>query len=176
MAHSRWIVVGALILVSACSDVRHGERAGKTERRAESLPPTPSETRSHGAESAAPEQTGAALPAGRWERDPAEETRVLRALDLSIEEGELAELIRLAREDPSPAVREAAVVTLGDSDEGRAIDALIAAAEDAERRVALAAIAQLAFKDDRQARSTLERLAASGEPAVAAAAREALEP
>ncbi len=96
-------------------------------------------------------------------------------LDLSADEGDLAELIRVSHEDPSPAVREAAVVALGDSDESRAVDALIAASQDSERSVVLAAIEQLSWSEDRQARAALERLAGSPDGEIAAAAREALE-
>jgi hypothetical protein len=84
-------------------------------------------------------------------------------------------LVERAARDPDPAVREAAVKAIGDSEEPRALDALIAAASDADSRVVLAAVDQLGWFDDRRAQDTLRRLADSANAEIAAAARDELD-
>lgn len=83
---------------------------------------------------------------------------------------DLATLVEIARNDPDPALREAAVVALANAEDGRAIDALIAASRDPERRVALAAIELLSWTEDRSARAAIEAAARSDDPEVAGAA------
>jgi HEAT repeat protein len=170
------------LFAGACDDSRCGGEpapvAIEAAARARAPASSPVMGNSEAAAPVAPAEAPANVPPAAsdsfWHLDAAQEVRVLRAFDVA-QSGDLAELIRLALEDPSPAVREAAVVGLGDNGEGRAIDALIAASEDAERRVALAAIAQLALVDDRQAREALARRAGSQDPAIASAARDALQ-
>ncbi len=96
--------------------------------------------------------------------------RIGQVMAMNPEGDELVRLTQLVREDPNPAIREAAVVALANTEDGRAIDALIAAATDKEHRVALAAIELLSWSDDRQARATLEALASSEDEAIASAA------
>ncbi len=96
--------------------------------------------------------------------------RVARVMAMRPEGDDLFTLVDLVRDDPDPAVREAAVVALANAEDGRAIDALIAASRDPERRVALAAIELLSWTEDRSARAAIEAAARSGDAAVARAA------
>jgi HEAT repeat protein len=103
------------------------------------------------------------------------EARVGEIYDTDLEGAGLDQLIRDAREDPDPNVREAAVIALGDSDDDRALDALIAATEDRDTRVVLAAIEQLSWFDDRLAQDAIRRLVDSPNREIAEAAREELD-
>ncbi len=96
--------------------------------------------------------------------------RIAQVMAMSPEGDALVTLTQLARESADPAIREAAVVALANSEDGRAIDALIAAATDPEPRVALAAIELLSWSEDRQARAALEALTGSEDAAIAQAA------
>jgi len=105
----------------------------------------------------------------------AREDRIGDLLDTEPEGEGLAVLIRAAADDPDPAVREAAVIALGDSVDPRALDALIGASEDRDRAVVLAVIDQLGWSEDRLAEDALRRLADSSDPEIAEAASEELE-
>jgi len=103
------------------------------------------------------------------------ERRIGEVLDTNPEGAGLDKLIRSAREDADPSVREAAVIAIGDSEDPRALDALIAATEDADSRVVLAAIDQLGWYDDRVAEDAIRRLVDSPNVEIAKAARDELE-
>jgi hypothetical protein len=107
---------------------------------------------------------------------PDAEARIGAVLDADPSGEGLDFLKRTAREDPDAAVREAAVIALGDSEDTGAIDALVAAAEDVDPRVVRAAIDELSWwsDDDRQARAALGRLTRHPDAEIAAAAEEAL--
>jgi hypothetical protein len=184
----RWAgraLLGALLVCSGCDGWRCGspnapEPTVPTAPASPPLLPAPPATPPAPAPDTAAPHPLAAVATGSTASadgplDAGEAERVQAVLDLSADDGDLGALIRAAHEDPSPAVREAAVVALGDSDESRAVDALIAATEDPERSVVLAAIEQLAWSEDHQARETLERLSRSGDTEIAASAKDALE-
>jgi HEAT repeat protein len=183
------LALGAL----ACSDARCSPRDG-----AEQAPPDASEASSAQRSGAAIASRNEAAPSGSptplaatpdllappqpeakvplEPRLPDVETRIGAVLDADPSGDGLDFLMRTAREDPDAAVREAAVIALGDSEDTRAIDALVAAAEDVDARVVRAAIDELSWwsDDDRQARAALERLTRHPDAELATAAEEAL--
>jgi hypothetical protein len=126
-------------------------------------------------ETAADEPGPAAIREKVLRTTEAENDRVSELLEIEPEGDGLDTLIAAAADDPDPAVREAAVIALGDSDDPRALDALIAASEDRDRRVVLAAIDQLGWADDRLAEDALRRLTRSPDAEIAAAATEELD-
>jgi hypothetical protein len=105
---------------------------------------------------------------------PAPYERIAQVMAMQPAGPQLDQIVAILRDDPNAAVREAAVVTLANSEDGRAIDALIAATEDPEPRVALAAIELLSWSEDRQAHARLEALARADDEALARAAGDAL--
>ncbi len=105
---------------------------------------------------------------------PAPYERMTQVMAMQPDGPQLDQIVAILRDDPNAAVREAAVVALANSEDGRAIDALIAATEDTETRVALAAIELLSWSDDRQAHAKLEALTRSDDEALARAASDAL--
>lgn len=161
--------VGALA-VFACGD---DEEAAPEPSSADASASRATEAASPGATSVPDAYATVADPQPARELTESER-RVNEILDVDAEGAGLDVLMRYAREDADPAVREAAVIALGDSDEARAIDALIAATEDADKRVVLAAIDQLSWFDERPARDALERLTDSSDAEIAEAAEEAL--
>jgi hypothetical protein len=165
-------LTGALALAAlACGD---DEEAAGSEAM-----PGASETQAASAEGALAGfdalDESAATPAAESTPGFQADDRVGEILDTDPIGAGLESLIRSARYDADPTVREAAVVALGDSEDDRALDTLIAATEDADSRVVLAAIDQLSWYDDRLAQDAIRRLVDSPNPEIAEAAREELD-
>jgi len=102
--------------------------------------------------------------------DPDERERAV--LDF---EGDLAELVPLATEDPSADVRRAVVQRLADGERPVERAALRRALEDADPEVLVEAALALSALDEKTAIPALERLRAHPDPEVRAVADEALD-
>ena len=166
----RTLACAAALAAFACGDDEEAAPEAGSAERTEARPTAPASPGASGVPDAYAPVAAAQPPRELTES----EQRVNEVLDMDTEGAGLDELMRRAREDADPAVREAAVIALGDSEEPRAVDALVAATEDADKRVVLAAIDQLSWFDERPARDALERLAESNDAEIAEAAEEAL--
>lgn len=86
-----------------------------------------------------------------------------------------AQIGELARTDPDPRVRAAAVERLGDADTYEATGVLLESLSDPSPQVVVAAIEALEFMDDRSLLPRIEPLAGHANPAVREAAKEAID-
>ncbi|MCZ6463921.1 MAG: HEAT repeat domain-containing protein [Proteobacteria bacterium] len=84
-------------------------------------------------------------------------------------------LVALARNDPDPAVRRAAVSRLEDADGYAAVEGLLAALDDPDRSVVIEALDALEFAADESVIPRIEPLLDHPDKGVRRAAREAVE-
>jgi cell division inhibitor SulA len=106
-------------------------------------------------------------------RDPV--VRAEAAEDLEPEGEGLRRLADLARHDPDPDVRVAAIETLEDADAHAAVQALVDALADPDPRVVVAAIEALEFAGDETVVPYLQPLRESPDAEIGDAAAEAIE-
>ena len=99
-----------------------------------------------------------------------------RALALIDPSGDAAaRVVELAKSDPDPRVRAAAVERLGDADTYQATTALLDSLADPSPQVVIAALEALEFSGDRSMLPRIEPLANHPNPAVREAANSTLD-
>jgi hypothetical protein len=107
--------------------------------------------------------------------DPDPRVRAEAVGDMETEGEALPDVVDLAVNDPSPAVRTAAVEALGDEGTHMAVEALLATLDDPDPQVLLAAIEAIEMTGDESILGRVAPLTQHSSPAVREAAQEALE-